>query len=83
MRVKGSGFLSVAFAGLAPRSAACEFDGSRSAATFPTRLSLMAILADIPLGDHKLHTGQMCGLVGSEIEDRPGDVLGGGELVGG
>ena len=57
--------------------------GSRSAATFPTRLSLVGILADMPLGDYKLQTGQTCGLVGSEIEDCPGDLLRGRELVRG
>ena len=41
------------------------------------------VLADVPLGDHKLHAVQMSGLVGRKIENRPGDVLRGGKLVGG
>jgi hypothetical protein len=41
------------------------------------------VLANVPLGDHKLHTVEMSGLVGSQVENRPGDVLRGGELVAG
>src|SRR3954452_9157734 len=38
-----------------------------------------SLLASVPLGDDDFHAGRMSGLVGGEMEDRPGDFLGRGE----